>query len=180
MLHVSQPLQKRLHLCTTCIVFSYGYQVVDLFWGQVDGPMPKNLVDWSSGVVIKVDQHRPWLISGVCKKWLKKFLGIFIFLVAEEEEEEMENGSFWNWKSSSLRLKDMEEEDKIPPPQTPQEPMEFLSRSWSVSASEISKALAEKKKFYGVPSNILPHPSTIIPSQYVSISSSFIFTILCQ
>lgn len=86
----------------------------------------------------------------------------------------MENGNIWSWKSSSLRLKNMEEEeDKIPPPQTPQEPMEFLSRSWSVSASEISKALAEKKKFYQVPNNFLPH-ATIIPSQYLcaAVSSS--------
>ncbi|XP_058104424.1 VAN3-binding protein-like [Magnolia sinica] len=89
----------------------------------------------------------------------------------------MEEGNLtneiWKWRrcSSSGRMEEegeCEGEVSIPPPQTPNEPMEFLSRSWSLSAAEISKALAEKKKFFLLDKKPDILPDTFIPSPYGS------------
>ncbi|KAJ1296272.1 hypothetical protein BS78_01G287600 [Paspalum vaginatum] len=69
----------------------------------------------------------------------------------------------------------------IPPPQTPLEPMEYLSRSWSVSASEISKILVGggggKRSCAAAPSWM---PETTIPEEDSAVRAKSIVPLPCH
>lgn len=87
--------------------------------------------------------------------------------------------------SMDLELVGEEDDDDavpaIPPPQTPLEPMEYLSRSWSVSASEISKILVGGGKKSSAAAAASRLPEMTIPEQSVlATTSSSILPLPCH
>ncbi|KAL8091244.1 VAN3-binding protein [Apium graveolens] len=80
----------------------------------------------------------------------------------------------WNKRSFSwINNADEEENEEVKVAETPQEPLDFLSRSWSLSATEISKALAQKnvqKQFIVDNNNPILVPETVIAPPHMKAS----------
>nr|GLL44954.1 VAN3-binding protein isoform X1 [Ipomoea trifida] len=90
---------------------------------------------------------------GVCRRVGKSCLSVAETSgpVVWRLREKMEENRIVGWKKDGDWLLSIEEDDEemkgsVPQPPTPKEPMDFLSRSWSLSASEISKALLAQKQ----------------------------------
>lgn len=83
----------------------------------------------------------------------------------------------WNKRSFSwINNAEEDENEEVKVAETPKEPLDFLSRSWSLSATEISKALAQKnlhKQFIVNNNNPALVPETVIAPHMVSPSSKF-------
>ncbi|KAG9132867.1 hypothetical protein Leryth_014802 [Lithospermum erythrorhizon] len=81
-----------------------------------------------------------------------------------------DRSNFSGWETNDAHwVQNLDEDPSIvpllPQLQTPSEPLEFLSRSWSLSANEVSKAIAQKQKECTFDKNSNVIPETVITQQ---------------
>lgn len=141
--------------------------------------MSRHFVPLLRALVSPGNLHIPYLNTSTrhffifISKQALSSLSISRFLISNIRDftARMEGDHLMGWNKNSSEGGESEE-PKVTVPETPKEPLDFLSRSWSLSATEISKALAHKNisKQFVVTNNNPPRvPEPVIAPHMVII-----------